>query len=356
MTVQSGQGFQRNAWYAIAEAGEVDRQPLRRLALGEPLVLFRTEAGDAVILEDRCCHRLAPLSPGQLIGDAIECPYHGLRFDPEGRCTHVPGQMKIPARAKVRTYPARERYGLIWVWMGNVDQAMQTELPNWQWAEDPEWTSIQGRFHIRCSYLLAIDNLMDLSHIGYVHKTTIGTANDGELAEIETIDADSRVTVRRWLENQPPAPSYAKKLGSNRTIDRWQLIEFQPPCYIRTFKGMGSQVHGTDGYLFDTVDTAPPEGALAISRGNTCITPETDSTCHYFTVHCHHRQTDRKALDYIWGQTVETLQQDVEILEATQENMELDPGARMTFIHVDTGVEKARQLARLAIKAETQAA
>ena len=351
MTVHRTPELQRNAWYAVAESAEVSRKPFRRTVLNEPLVLFRTESGDPVGLEDRCCHRHAPLSPGRLIGDVIECPYHGLRFDADGNCTHVPGSASIPAKARVRKYPLSERYGFVWAWTGNPELADPALMPDWRWAEDAEWSSIAGSFRIGCNFMVSMDNLMDLSHIGYVHKTTIGTASDGERAEIETIANPDRVTVRRWLEKQPPPPSYRRSLGRDTPVDRWQIIEFRPPCYVRTFKGLGENVRGKPGYDFDSADSDPPEGALAISRGNTCITPETESSCHYFTVHCHYRQFDKQALAAIWDSTVETLKQDIEILELTQKNMELAPDASMVYIQVDEGVEKARQVARMSARA-----
>ncbi len=350
MTIHKPAPYQRNAWYAASLGADVTEQPLRRLIMNEPVVLFRTSDGLPAALEDRCCHRLAPLSPGQLIADEIECPYHGLRFDRHGHCTHVPGQTDIPRRACVQSYPLAERYGFVWIWMGNPDRADLALLPDWHWAEDDAWTSLHGAFHIDCHYMLSIDNLMDLSHIGYVHKTTIGSASDGEMAQVNTLSQNDRVTVRRWVPDQPPSPTYRKKLGSADPIDRWQLIEFQPPCYIRTFKGLGHRIHGKPGYDFTSADSDPPEGALSVSRGNTCVTPETDASCHYFTVHCHYRETDKDMLDMIWRQTVETLNQDIEILKLTQENMETKPDASMVFIHVDEGVEKARQLARLAAR------
>ena len=198
--------------------------------------------------------------------------------------------------------------------------------------------------------MLSVDNLMDLSHIGYVHKTTIGTVSDGERAEVETITNSDGVTVRRWLEKQPPPPAYQKSLGRNTPVDRWQIIEFLAPCYVRTFKGFGVNVRGKPGYDFESADSDPPEGALAISRGNTCVTPETESSCHYFTVHCHYRRFDKDALRSIWASTVETLEQDIEILELTQKNMELASNTSMVYIHVDEGVEKARQIARISAK------
>ncbi len=350
MTIHKSIPHQRNAWYAVAMAEEVTRTPLRRVILGEPLVLYRAEDGTAVALEDRCCHRLAPLSPGKLVGDCIECPYHGLRFDPDGTCTFIPGQLDIPARARVQAYPLVERYGLIWAWMGDA-AAELARLPDWRWAESADWAVRGGYFHIKCHYALSVDNLMDLSHIAYVHSGTIGSASDAEKAVIDTLSEPGRVTVRRWVENQPPSPGFQKRFGPD-PIDRWQLIEFQPPCYIRTFKGLGKGIYGTAGFDFTSAESDPPEGALSVSRGNTCITPETDGTCHYFTVHCHHGPVPDEEADQAWALAAEALAEDVLILEQTQENMELDPAKRMVFIHFDEGVEKARQAMRMAVKEE----
>lgn len=344
--------LQREAWYAAALAEEVGPTPLGRTILGLPLVLYRVPDGRAVALEDRCCHRAAPLSPGKLIGATIECPYHGLRFAADGRCTHVPGQEEIPRRARVRAYPVVERYGLVWLWPGEADAADPARLPDWRWAEDEAWTSMSGYLPMGCHYMLAVDNLMDLSHIGYVHATTIGSAADGEDAIVDTLTTDEAVTVRRWVANRPPSPTFAKAIGSDAPIDRWQLIEFRPPSYVRTFKGVGRNIHGAPGFNFTSADDEAPEGAISVSRGNTCITPATEESCHYLTVHCHHQLRDRAKLDHLWQQTLETLRQDVEILELTQRNMTLMPDAPMVYINVDEGVEKARQSARRAARAE----
>lgn len=344
--------FQENAWYAAALSAEVTRTPLRRLILGDAVVLFRAEAGDPVVLEDRCCHRSAPLSPGRLIGDTIECPYHGLCFDPSGACTHVPGQMDIPANAKVRSFAVAERYGMVWIWGGDKDGADPAKLPDWRWSEDPGWTSRAGSFHIPCHYMLSVDNLMDLSHVGYVHKTTIGSAQDGEEAIVDTFTEAGHVTVRRWTKNRRPPPAYRDKLGMDERVDRWQMIEFRAPCYVRTFKGMGLNVFGATGYHFSSVEADAPSGALTVSRGHTCITPETETSCHYFTVHSHRGELSAERMDGIWKATVETLEQDIDILARTQDNIALNPNADMVFIAVDEGVEKARQLARMAERRE----
>lgn len=89
----------RNAWYVAAWDHEIGRDMLRRILLNEPVLLYRRQDGKAVALEDRCCHRQAPLSMGKLVGDIVECPYHGLQFDPGGACVEIPSQDRIPPSA-----------------------------------------------------------------------------------------------------------------------------------------------------------------------------------------------------------------------------------------------------------------
>ena len=110
--------FLRNYWYVAALDEEVRDRPLGRMILGEPVVLFRSGDGALHAFEDRCPHRQLPLSMGKVVGDALQCYYHGLRFDGSGQCVRVPGQDHIPPKAQVRTYPVIERYRWIWTLYG----------------------------------------------------------------------------------------------------------------------------------------------------------------------------------------------------------------------------------------------
>jgi phenylpropionate dioxygenase-like ring-hydroxylating dioxygenase large terminal subunit len=95
----------RDQWYVAAYSAEVGRALLARTILGEPLVLYRTSAGQPAALADRCVHRHFPLSASQLDGDTIVCGYHGFTYGPDGRCVAVPGQLRIPRTARVSAYP-----------------------------------------------------------------------------------------------------------------------------------------------------------------------------------------------------------------------------------------------------------
>ena len=113
--------YLRNAWYVAGWGSEVERAPFERTILNEPIVMYRTQAGTVVALEDRCCHRSLPLSMGKVIGDELQCGYHGLTFDAGGTCVHVPGQSQIPPGAQIKSYPVTEKWGWIWLWMGGAD-------------------------------------------------------------------------------------------------------------------------------------------------------------------------------------------------------------------------------------------
>src|SRR5882672_2326372 len=115
--------FLRNAWYVAAWDHEVTRELRAVRIIGDGVVLYRTEAGDPVALEDACPHRKLPLSMGRLVGDELECGYHGMVFDRAGSCTRIPGVKRVPPSVCVRGYPAVSRYGLVWVWMGDPRQA-----------------------------------------------------------------------------------------------------------------------------------------------------------------------------------------------------------------------------------------
>src|SRR5215475_13117307 len=108
-----------NAWYVAAWSHELKAgQLLARTIIDQPLVLYRTGSGEIVALEDRCCHRFAPLSLGRLEGDDLRCMYHGLKFARDGRCIEIPGQKLIPQSACVRGYPVAQRGSWVWLWMG----------------------------------------------------------------------------------------------------------------------------------------------------------------------------------------------------------------------------------------------
>jgi len=222
--------FLRNSWYVAAwdhELGTCQLMPIK--VLGEEIVLYRRTDGRAAALEDACPHRKLPLSMGRIKGDTVECGYHGLTFDSTGTCTRVPGVEKIPHVACVQSYPIEERYGLLWIWMGDAAQADPAKIFEVDHWGDPAWGLNRGdSMAIACNYLYMTDNLLDPSHVAWVHQTSFGNAATEE-APLETTIGEKGVTVWRWMLDVEPAPFYAPYLQFKGKCDRKQHYEVHYP-------------------------------------------------------------------------------------------------------------------------------
>ena len=175
MVVGALMPFAKQHWYVAATVDEVGRDPLGRTVCGEHVVLFRRVDGTVAVLDDRCSHRGYPLSVGAVVGDEIQCGYHGLRFDGCGTCVWAPGQERIPTWANIVARPAVERGPWVWVWMGAPDDADPSALPEMAWLTDPAWSTVHGVEPLAARASLLIDNLLDLSHETFLHAGYIGT-------------------------------------------------------------------------------------------------------------------------------------------------------------------------------------
>jgi vanillate O-demethylase monooxygenase subunit len=222
--------YLHNAWYVAASESEIGTGLFPATLLGMPVVLYRKTDGQLVALEDACPHRKLPLSMGRLDGDQVECGYHGLTFDGEGTCTRAPTSGRIPARAKVHSYPLQVRYGLVWLWMGEpslADPASLCEVPEWG---DPQWGLSRGAsMTVPCNYLYMTDNLLDPSHVAWVHQSSFGNAACATEPVTVTETADG-VIVSRWMHNVDVAPFYAQFVNFAGPCDRLQHYEVQYPC------------------------------------------------------------------------------------------------------------------------------
>ncbi len=150
--------FLRNAWYVAALSGDVGRSLTPVKLLCEAIVLYRTQDGRPVALQDACPHRKLPLSMGRIKGDAIECGYHGLTFDGSGKCIDAATQQRIPPFAVVRSYPVRDQYGLLWIWMGEPTGALKQDIFEIENYHNPAWHTTQGdHLSCACHYLWLVD-------------------------------------------------------------------------------------------------------------------------------------------------------------------------------------------------------
>lgn len=307
--------FPRDRWYAAAAADEVGRHLLQRTIAGEHLVLYRTAAGEAVALLDRCSHRNYPLSAGALVGDEIRCGYHGLCFDSTGVCSWVPGQERIPSRANVPARALVERGPWLWVWAGDPAEADPSLLPEMPWFDDEGWATVHGMEPLAARYGLLVDNLLDLSHETFLHAGYIGTPEVAETPITTSVD-DERgiVSVSRRMEGVECPPFYAESTGLRTPIDRWQDIEYHAPgCYLLHVRvapsGSSPDPDGSDP------DAARVEVVYA-------ITPVDDHhTLDFWAVSRNFLPDDAETSSFFAKMNREVVLQDVEALELIEERL-----------------------------------
>ncbi len=263
------EGWLRNAWYVADWADAISDTPISREILGERVVLYRAADGSPVALEDACPHRKLPLSLGRREGDALVCGYHGLTFDRSGTCIAAPTQSSLP-KACVRAWPLVERYGLVWIWMGDpaeADPAKIVEIPQWG---SPDWGYNRGPvMHVDCHYLYVVDNLLDPTHVTWVHPGSFGDASCAAVP-IETISAADGVTAARWLMDTEPAPFYAKFLKFSGRADRYQHYEMRYPsnavikaAFVPAGTGGHDRPLHADAFLMDSFNFLTPVNGRA---------------------------------------------------------------------------------------------
>ncbi len=342
--------FLRNAWYVAAWDTEVGHEPLARTLLDEPVVLYRTRDGQAAALEDRCCHRHMPLSLGSVIENELQCCYHGLRFDATGACVAVPGQAKVPLGAMVRSYPVIERHGWVWIWMGDTAIADAALIPDWWWMDHPDWRVVRGNdgrpLHIKCHYELITDNLLDLSHLSFVHADTIGADSILDYPVRTEREAD-RIRMIRLIPDEAPAPLYAMAGGFSGNVDRWQIVEAMVPgcCDV----DVGSAEIGSG-----VLDGVRPQGVAF--HALSAATPETATTTHQFYAHPRMFALDSAEMDEVYRvEFKRVFLEDVEMMEAQQGAIDRDPEKPWIDINVDAPALAMRALLAEHIAAENGA-
>jgi phenylpropionate dioxygenase-like ring-hydroxylating dioxygenase large terminal subunit len=342
----------KNSWYVAFWSEEIkDRDLHPRRILGEPIVFYRTESGEIVALEDTCPHRLAPLSLGKAKeGDRIACAYHGLEFDRTGACVFNPHtDHKIPPAAKVRSYQVTEKYSLVWIWMGAATGDPE-EIPDYSCLDDarPEHISTRNYMTIKADYRLIVDNLLDLSHVPFLHAGVLtGTVND----DVNVTQDGNTVTIARWSYDVP-VPSLTNMMFRNdgKNVDSWLLMHWHPPCYMILDTGVrepGTPKESGTGYF-----------------GLHLLTPESEQSTHYhfgavrFTVPQRSLEEDLKIRETISvGRKYAFEAQDAPVIEAQQARMNEIGNRRLALLEVDAGaVRVQRVLAKLVTEEQSQSA
>jgi phenylpropionate dioxygenase-like ring-hydroxylating dioxygenase large terminal subunit len=324
--------YVRNCWYVAAWSSDLGGDLFAITILGDPLVIYRTPGGIAA-LEDRCVHRLAPLSRGRCEGANLRCMYHGLLFDPHGAVIEIPGQDTIPKEAKVRAYPAIERHDWIWVWMGDPALADAALVPPAVGLSDPGWVLGHGQMDYAAEARLICDNLCDFSHLSYVHGNSFGATEDWAKSRPKVIPLERGMRFERWMESQPRMAGRGEGLS-----DVWQWYDFLVPGVL-----LMSSVTLPEGSAKAFDYKAPaPDRALdgeGITFTSQAVTPLTDKTARYFFSWGPRKdQGDATLRDRLMGVADMAFTEDRLMIEAQQRVINASPGARIMPTSADKGV------------------
>lgn len=332
--------FIRNAWYAAAWIGEIESgQLVVRKIIGQNLLIYRTEAGRAVVLRDRCSHRFAPLSLGRREGDCVRCMYHGLLFDPSGKCVEEPGRKGVSPNTDVRSYPAVERYKLVWVWMGDPARANPDTIPDCHYQDDPAWASVPDYMHYKADYRLILDNLLDFSHLTFVHENTLGGSATIAAIRPKIEQTANGVRLTRWYLNEPGIAPYLRGFEKfDGPVDRWHIYE------LSTLGNVFSMDSGSA-----PAGTGAPEGRLVPEamqfHATHIVTPEDERNSHFFWTYAHNFHIDNPEFTRkLAARIAEGFEEDRTMIEAQQKVIDEDGDDPMAFILADNGLALGRRL------------
>ena len=327
------QTFPRDYWYIAAFGSEIERRLLARTLLSTPVVLYRRRDGRVVALEDRCPHRRVSLSLGRLVDDRVQCGYHGLEFNDRGVCVRIPGQEIIPPQASVRAFPVIERDSLVWIWLGEPAATDEGRIPAYPMCADPRMAGKPMMVHVNANALFLIENVLDLSHISFVHLSTVGSSYVAEYRAQTTV-SDGLIEVTRVMNNVENPPLYKEALKFDYG-DRVQKIRFWPAGNI--------QLH---------ITIAPPGVTDPRQVRNlhvmSPVTPETERSHFQFIGMYRDFDIGNDALtEFIADQFLKTVLEDKVIIEDQQRNADVDPpGAKFISTAADKAPLAARRMLR----------
>lgn len=340
--------FLYDAWYCAGWAADLTDQLQPIKLLDEPVVLYRKQDGSPVAIGNRCPHRFAPLDMGKQVGDCIECPYHGLRFDADGQCVHNPhGDGTIPRAAKVKSYPLVERHDALWIWMGEpakADPAMIPDMSNI--VQRSGWAQVHGQLKIQANYQLVIDNLLDLSHVQYLHPylSFDGPPPPGFDVRVGFRQEGDHVFHDNVLTNMPTTPLF-KALWGDQQVDMGEVrsnMRWSPPSNLLLDVGMvapGGSIE--DGVCIPTAHL---------------ITPETEHSTHYFWAQTRNRRIDDEvfSIEMQRGISDVFINEDERMIEACQQMMGTNDlmSLKPVLLPGDSAAIRARRVLAGKIEAE----
>ncbi|MGE4431176.1 MAG: Rieske 2Fe-2S domain-containing protein [Sphingobium sp.] len=336
--------YLRNIWYAAAWAEQVvPGETLSRTILNESLLFFRDETGRAVALRDRCPHKYAPLHLGKLKDGVIECGYHGLQFNGRGACIFNPhGDGAIPPNAKVESYPLEERHEALWIWMGDKDRADPDLIPDFSRVINDGNTVVRHYLTPQANYELMIDNLLDLGHTAYLHPDSLGSEAIIQSQRSTRVEGETIVD-ELWAPDgaAPPMAQFLFEKFRGVNVDHWLQSTWHAPGLISGIAGYAPAGQNREG-----AETLP---------GLHWLTPETDTTCHYFAALGRNFRRDDAELNAIidMGVMKAFSQEDMPMVAAIQQEWQVaDANDHQVILSTDRAGVLARRMLRKMIRQE----
>ncbi len=329
----------KNCWYVAAWSDEVSADQLfSRTILNMPILLWRDRQGQIHAMLDRCCHRHAPLSLGKKVDDCIQCNYHGLVFNSQGQCVSAPVESNL-SLFRVKTFAVHEINQWIWIWMGDPAQADPNQIPNIWWYAHPDWAyKPNGYLKVAAHYLLIADNLLDFSHLPFVHPSTLGGSADYASILPSVKRHEHGIRLEKMIKKTQP-PGYSKHYSDypeGALVDRWMYYDFLIPGILLLDVGM---------FLSDTGSYEhKPENALSFLSAQ-AITPENEQSTHYFFAQARDFALDRDAVsEEIYQGILKAFHEDIEMILGQQKNINLDPTMKAQPFSVDSALAQFRWL------------
>lgn len=324
--------FLRDCWYVASWSHDLHTEkPFGITIIGEPVVIYRSNSGQLVALEDRCVHRLAPLSLGRCEGDNLRCMYHGLLFDPSGRCVEIPGQELIPSKAQVRRYAAVERGGWVWVWMGDFEAADEALIPQFISIDDPAWHFGTGQLDYAANFTLINDNLTDFSHLSFVHANSFRSGLNWALSRPEIKQLERGIRVERWVEHDPVPPYIA---GDFDHVDQHITYDFLAPGILL----LATEVHPGGTAARIPLGSYRPAPLFATFSPQAVTAMDAQSSRYFFAWGPRTSDGDRETAEAMMQVALMAFDEDKVMIEAQQCIIDRNSTKTVMPISADKGV------------------
>jgi phenylpropionate dioxygenase-like ring-hydroxylating dioxygenase large terminal subunit len=341
--------YVRNTWYVAGWAQDfaVDK-PVGIPILGTPIVIWRGADNVLTALEDRCVHRLAPLSLGRCEGARLRCMYHGLLYERTGAVCEIPGQDLIPPQAKVRAYPVVERHSWVWVWMGDVAACDAALIPPAVGYDDPNYILGHGQMDYAAEARLINDNLLDFSHLSYVHINSFGANEEWARGRPKVTPLENGVRVERWLKDISGSTT---RISYTKPGERYTRYDFLLPGVLLMTGGAFPE--GTS----ERLGGAAPDLDLAVGAvtfTSQAVTPLTEKSSRYFfSWGPHIKHGDAALRDTLMGIAAKAFAEDRTMIEAQQRVIDMTPVPRIMPTSADRAITLFNQMIAKRVREES---